>query len=56
MNIISLEMLINIMENEYVKNVYFTPSAPAPGTGMDGISMVYRIYVKYHEVTEGTVI
>ena len=51
-NIISLDMLINIMEHEQVKNVYFTPAAAGPGQGMDGISMVYRIYVKYHPIEE----
>jgi hypothetical protein len=51
-NIISLDMLINIMEHDQVKNVYFTPAAAGPGQGMDGISMVYRIYVKYHFVQE----
>ena len=45
-------MLINIMEHEQVKNVYFTPAAAGPGQGMDGISMVYRIYVKYHPIQE----
>ena len=49
-NIISLDMLINIMEHDQVKNVYFTPAAAGPGQGMDGVSMIYKIYVKYHPI------
>ena len=51
-NIISLDMLINIMEHDQVKNVYFTPAAGGPDQGMDGISMVYRIYVKFHPIED----
>ena len=49
-NLISLDMLINIMEHEQVRNVYFTPTAAGPGQGMDGISMIYKVYVKYHPI------
>jgi hypothetical protein len=47
-NIMSLDLLISLMEHEKVKNVFFTPSAPGPGQGMDGISMNYKVYVQYH--------
>ena len=47
-NLISLDMLINIMEHDQVMNVYFTPTAAGPGQGIDGISMIYKVYVKYH--------
>ncbi len=49
-NILSIDMLHNIMEHEQVKNVYFTPAAAGPGQGMDGISMIYKIYVKFNPV------
>ena len=48
-SIISLDFLISLMEEEEVMNVYFNPSAPPPGTGIDGISLRYKIYVQYHE-------
>ena len=51
-NIMSLDLLISIMEHDQVKNVYFTPSSPATGQGMDSISMIYKVYVKYHSVEE----
>ena len=51
-NIMSLDLLISIMEHEQVQNVYFTPSSPATGQGMDSISMIYKVYVKYHPVEE----
>ena len=51
-NIMSLDLLITIMEHDQVQNVYFTSAAPAPGHGLDGISMNYKVYVKYHPVEE----
>ncbi len=51
-NIMSLDMLISIMEHDAVENVYFTPSAAGPGQALDGISMLYKVYVKYHPVEE----
>ena len=51
-NIMSLDLLISIMENEQVQNVYFTAAAPGPGKGMDGISMNYKVYVRYHMIAE----
>ncbi len=47
-NVMSLDMLINLMEHPRVQNVYFNPCAAGPGQGTDGISMVYRVFVKYH--------
>jgi hypothetical protein len=49
-NIMSLDLLIRIMEHEQVENVFFTAAAAAPGQGMDGVSMNYKVYVKYHPV------
>jgi|TARA_E500000318_G_C3507347_1_gene190872 hypothetical protein len=51
-NVISFDFIINLMEDEAVKNIYFHPSAPPPGKGLDGISMRYRVYVEYHEVED----
>ena len=48
-SLISLDFLISLMEEPRVSNVYFNPSAPPPGTGVDGISLRYKIYVQYHE-------
>ena len=49
-NIMSLDLLISIMEHAQVQNVYFTAAAPGPGQGVDGISMNYKVYVKFHPV------
>jgi hypothetical protein len=51
-NIMSLDLLIGIMETEQVQNVYFTAAAPGPGQGMDGISMNYKVYVRYHMIQD----
>jgi len=51
-NILSLDLLISIMEHEQVENVYFSGAAPGPGQGVDGISMNYRVYVKYHPIPD----
>lgn len=51
-DLISLDFLISIMEDEQVKNVYFNPSAPPPGSGIDGISWRYKVYVQYFQIEE----
>jgi len=47
-DLISLEFLIQLMEDDAVKNVYFNPSVPPPGGTVDSISMRYKVYVQYH--------
>jgi hypothetical protein len=47
---ISLDFLIGLMEEEGVKNVYFNPSVPPPGGSFDGISMRYKVYIRYHQI------
>ena len=51
-NLLSLDFLISLMENPSVSNVYFTPAAPNPGSGIDGISLVYKVYVRYLHIKE----
>jgi hypothetical protein len=51
-DLISLDFLISLMEEECVQNVYFNPSVPPPGTGIDGISLRYKIYVQYYQIEE----
>ena len=48
-NIISLNFLTSIMNDEEVASVHFSPSIPPPGTGFDGTSLRYKVYVEYHE-------
>lgn len=48
-SIISLDFLITLMEDENIANVYFNPAIPPPGTGMDGVSLRYKIYVEYYK-------
>jgi len=47
-NILSLDILFALMEVDMVKNVYFHPSSPPPGSGADPIAMRYRLYVEYY--------
>ena len=49
-NVISLDTLISIMEHKQVHNVYFTPTAPPPDFSVDGITMAYKLYIKYHQL------
>ena len=49
-DLISLEFLIQLMEDDAVKIVYFNPSVPPPGGTVDSISLRYKIYVQYHRV------
>jgi len=51
-NLISLDFLIGLMEDEAIKNVYFSPSVPPPGGAVDSISMRYKVYVEYHEIED----
>jgi len=48
-SIVSLDFLISLMEHKRVKNVFFNPSIPPPGSGIDGVSLRYKIYVQYYE-------
>jgi len=48
-NIISLNFLTSIMNDEEVASVHFSPSIPPPGTGFDGTSLRYKVYVEYYE-------
>tara|TARA_R100001443_G_scaffold105839_1_gene115010 strand:+ start:12 stop:326 length:315 start_codon:yes stop_codon:yes gene_type:complete len=48
-NIISLNFLTSIMNEEEVASVHFSPSIPPPGTGFDGTSLRYKVYVEYHQ-------
>jgi len=50
--VISFDFIISLMEDDAVKNVYFAPSSPPPGGGIDSISMRYKVYVEYHEVED----
>ena len=47
-NMISLEVVFSLMERDEVKNVFFHPSSPPPGTHVDGIAQRYRLYVEYY--------
>ena len=51
-NVMSLDMLISIMEHPQVENVYFTPTAPPPDFAVDGITMAYKLYVKYKKIID----
>ena len=46
--LISLDFLLKMAEDKRVKNVFFSPSTPPPGQGVDSISMRYKIYVEYY--------
>ncbi|HAI41091.1 MAG TPA: hypothetical protein DCM40_24775 [Maribacter sp.] len=50
--VISFDFIISLMEDEAVRNVYFSPSSPPPGGALDAISMRYKVYVEYHEVED----
>tara|TARA_A100001015_G_scaffold321685_1_gene454098 strand:- start:11240 stop:11590 length:351 start_codon:yes stop_codon:yes gene_type:complete len=51
-NIISLNFLTNLMNDKEVVSVHFSPSIPPPGTGFDGTSLRYKVYVEYYEKEE----
>ena len=48
LDLISLELIIQLMEDDQIKNIYFNPSIPPPGGSIDSISLRYKVYVQYH--------
>ena len=40
------------LSDKRIKNVYFNPSVPPPGSGVDGISMRYKIYIEYYMIKD----
>lgn len=48
LKLVSLDFLSKMAKDKRVKNVFFSPSTPPPGGGVDGISMRYKIYVEYY--------
>ena len=46
--LVSLDFLLKISEDRRVKNLFFSPSTPPPGQGIDSISMRYKIYIEYY--------
>ena len=51
-DLISLDLLISLRDDKRIKNVYFNPSVPPPGSGVDGISMRYKIYIEYYMIKD----
>jgi hypothetical protein len=45
---LSLGFLENLKNTKEIKDVFYHPSAPPPGLGMDGIASRYRIYLIFH--------
>jgi len=48
-NAISLNLLMNLMSDPEVLNVFFNPAMPPPGTGIDGASLRFKVYIEYHQ-------
>ena len=46
--LVSLDFLGKMASDKRVKNVFYSPSTPPPGAGIDSISMRYKIYVEYY--------
>ena len=44
----SMDLMSDLLADDRIKNVFYAPSAPPPGQGMDGISFRYRVYVQYN--------
>tara|TARA_Y100000310_G_scaffold277369_1_gene295075 strand:- start:466 stop:741 length:276 start_codon:yes stop_codon:yes gene_type:complete len=48
LNLMSIDVLFSLMEKDEIKNVFFHPSSPPPGTHIDSIASRYRIYIEYY--------
>jgi len=49
-SVLSLDFIISLMEEEAIKNVYWTASVPPPGGSVDSISLRYKIFVEHYLV------
>ena len=46
-DMMSIDILFAFMERDEIRDVFFHPSSPPPGTHIDGIAQRYRVYVEY---------
>lgn len=51
-NAISFRFLTRLMRDKSVSNIFFNPAMPPPGTGIDGASLRFKVYVEYHQKQE----
>jgi len=47
-DLLSLDLIISLMEDKSIKNVYWSASVPPPGGAIDSLSLRYKIYVEYN--------
>lgn len=52
LNAISFRFLFNLMKDDSVSNIFLNPAMPPPGTGIDGASLRFKVYVEYHQKEE----
>ena len=45
--IMSIDLLVALMEQDGIENVFFCPSHPPPGYAADSISLRYKIHVAF---------
>ena len=45
--VMSLNLLIKLMEDSRVKQVFYHPSIAPPGSGLGPIALRYKLYVQY---------
>ena len=51
-NAISFKFLTRLMRDKNVSNIFFNPAMPPPGTGIDGASLRFKVYIEYHQKQE----
>jgi hypothetical protein len=51
-NAISVKHLLEIYNDEQVINVYYNPAMPPPGSGLDGASLRFKVYIEYYQKEE----
>ena len=49
---ISVKALLNMSNDKQVSNIYYNPAMPPPGSGLDGASLRFKVYVEYHQKEE----
>jgi len=47
-DLMSIKLLVDLMDEPEIKEVFYHPSVSPPGAGVDPISLRYKIYIVYN--------
>lgn len=51
-DLLLIELIFDLNSDEHVETVMWNASMPPPGSGIDGVSMRYKVYIQFKEPAE----